>query len=1800
MAMIDLNIDGIGTVKVDESFKNLTRQQQSATVEEIVAAYNQRGPKDTSFSTAFMKGIDDPLNRAGQTIEMLGGETVGQALQNALDTPDNYESASERFINPEEGDFTIGGFAPGYLPRAAAEQAGQFFGSLASRGIGAAGGGLLFGPGGAVAGGVFGPAAFEFIQQLGPVAAARAQNQGRQEPNWDDWSAAAATAGASGALNALGVNQAGILNRMFKEGATEMLQSGVQQGGETLATEAGLQVDPKQMIGEGIIGGTSAGGIDTTTATVRGAGKAVDSAIDAIPTEYKNVVRSDEEATADFVRDLQTMASDFDGERDLNKLDDADATIDDLHSNYLDQFNTLVAKAKAAGVDVNSAEFKSAARRAKNKLKNEASKQDIRRLEAIDPELAALARKLNVVTRFKRAGVKGGVSRFTDNLSPLQTSQGAFGRTTAGMRRGVATGLALVTDGATLVAPVAGRAIDKVTGSRNRIKSAIKTYSNAPGITIDPEAGEVQSREQEAIQARETAAQERTAQTQQQRAAAIEAVRAGDPAPAPEGNLSPQATVEQATGLDRTGVAKAIRILKQTRPHLKEALKQYEVSVAMQQAGPQGGFVDNLTGVIRAIKNVAEKTGIEQVNTPNPNAINQVASNIRNPRAYNEAVNRAVQARDIAVQAAPSPAMAQVANQVADARTRALKQEAVARAKAQFPEHAEYIDQQLEPMTQFGPKDTTVPEVQESRFNIDERLAENATDAGERMMALHHGTKKGTATVVEVQGFPAGRRVFMAAVPEEADSFAQQYRGQPDNGRVTVAWPESTFNRLMNNGLITRRQMEGTEGTMTEYIVAPEAFDQAYDVFRSRSLFEKGQKLSDRDKAKLIAKALTEGFKFETDSSENSFNRRQQLIKLTSDADKRTVLHEIFHAVEDRLSEGEMNKLKSHPLYKEVMTEVEALYPELNDAAKSMEALAEMSARLQEARDGRDGVVKYILSRIKDLIQRFESMLKGEGFMTVNSVLDEVYTGKAYQRGINEAYADMFVPTTQFAKTKPGGPMLAKRRADLDKIEQDAKDYEARKPVVRAQFEEATEAMADNLDIEGVTPQVLRAMLSGITPETDLTKLALGYLRGIGVITDDGKLPNVVETKEGNEVEEALEPHRDNFLMILKAMQDAKMIGPFDIGFRTSAGGVMYPVYNVAPLDPVLTQVADLNNARKYKNRATAEPMTGKPQINSHPLGSYENTAEFIQREMQQPLVINDQIYKLLKGIIDKPRLYRGLDLMFKKDGTTDSAYTLAAAEAVKQYEDNTAEDAAGMSPVYMLRRAQDRLRIDTLNGSASYQGKAGKAIWEFPNWRPLGETGFESFLHSIRDHLGIGNEVPYNQRAGILFGTVRQYMELAGRPMSENVTDEDLDMPLIDYMVSGSKMPGGNVFSYQRGGAPMLFNDKRDGKTVYQKNHAVFDVADHGFEIQRLAIELGRMRAYLESKNKDFKKIPTSELFQRDDALELLMDFQSSYPVWFDGTSSAYQLHAALTGDANLAQVANLLGFDPDAPGGDLYRLPADHIQEVTGLGSTKSRKVAKKFLANRRSYGQVKITARGAGFDELAKQLPDQFNDMTDETQKQTLRDIQNQLELVFDTNYPGAAMAEGIAKSIAKTMLDLYGKDNFAVRVPLPDGDVSVYSGKLPDSAKRRVTWNIGKDKRMGVPVYQDKLAITGFAAFLNHSLDAYIQRELAKRLRLEGVPGFMHTHDAFAVHPQYGQRMREIYHQLLLEIAQSPIYEEVAKANGIDPNTVIVKFNTQSENGPVEQEMTLAEALRLIRQMKEVTFSNPQGVNLYALS
>ena len=259
--------------------------------------------KDTSYPSAFSSGIDTPLETIGGTLKQLGAEGVGQWLQDVTEYPENYDSATEKFINKQNKEFWFD-FEWSAGARALVEQSGQLLGSVATRiagagigaGIGAAAGFAVAGPPGAatgaVVGGLTGPGLFEGLQVLGPTVTARAEKNrkdrqidenGNAIPEWEDWTISAGVAGVSGALNAFGIKNLGKLNAgvdpkgraigqaASREYVTEGAQSFVQEYGSAVGTEEGVTETfsdiSRQAFAEAAAGGILGGGFQAVVET---------------------------------------------------------------------------------------------------------------------------------------------------------------------------------------------------------------------------------------------------------------------------------------------------------------------------------------------------------------------------------------------------------------------------------------------------------------------------------------------------------------------------------------------------------------------------------------------------------------------------------------------------------------------------------------------------------------------------------------------------------------------------------------------------------------------------------------------------------------------------------------------------------------------------------------------------------------------------------------------------------------------------------------------------------------------------------------------------------------------------------------------------------------------------------------------------------------------------------------------------------------------------------------------------------------------------------------------------------------------------------------------------------------------------------------------------------------------------------------------------------------------------------------------------------------------------------------------
>lgn len=493
----------------------------------------------SSFGDAFKANVDPILEGMGTTAEVFGRDGTAKFLRDLTEMPENYESGTERFLNADED----GSYAWRYLPAASAEQAGQFAGSIASRAAGAVGGaavGSLAGPkgtaAGAVAGSLAGPALFEIMQVLGPIAQTRAKNNGRETPNTEDMLYAAGTSAGMGILNAAAPNASGVFRRMLIEGGTEGLQSALEQTGESIGTEAGLEVSGREALAEGIIGGTSAGGVDTTIKGVQKTAEAAGVTSDAAKSMLSRVDYDD--FTDDDRRAAVRLIEAADGDDTiLGNVGHADegsakaathAAIDGIKSEISVIAKDLRALAKhqnsreaEAALDalVRTTQARTTATPKSFQAEVNKAFRALDRAEISGPDiqrLTSLSNQMNRIQAFARGdkGDMGGFSRMTsrfDITDPRSTSS------LGGIA--VAASGSLGTAGTVVAANRLARRVDAITNRRSRVKrfvdSALRDGTMPPDIH-GPDAREALSslRAEEAAAKAQAKLEERQARQQ--------------------------------------------------------------------------------------------------------------------------------------------------------------------------------------------------------------------------------------------------------------------------------------------------------------------------------------------------------------------------------------------------------------------------------------------------------------------------------------------------------------------------------------------------------------------------------------------------------------------------------------------------------------------------------------------------------------------------------------------------------------------------------------------------------------------------------------------------------------------------------------------------------------------------------------------------------------------------------------------------------------------------------------------------------------------------------------------------------------------------------------------------------------------------------------------------------------------------------------------------------------------------------------------------------------------------------------
>ena len=464
-----------------------------------------QGP-DESVSGALGYGVDNAQKMLGKGIQSVGeltgmegveqyGADVAQRNQAELDAS-NYqrpEGADGIVKNIREGDYADAGRSLLYGAAEAAPQVGA--GVAASVGAGlAATTAPVVGAGLAAAGTVAGS-----TMSLGATRDEKEQQGLDPTATGTDL----ATAIASGLIELTPLKGGGATLKILREGVQEAGQEGLIIGGTAVQGGEYVPQEVIDRIGDAAaIGATVSGAANVGISTVSKTGERVLKPRESLDPET-------DQAAGDVARMFQEIATD-EGfnikDIDPSSQKGANAVLnaarskmrEEIDANYKVLSKEVLKDADAA----TKAKFAETLRQARNKVSTTVTKENldfVQQQVGNTKEGQALLnalRKSNIVTEVYSAGLKGGISKFTDTFNPLPS----FGRSynPAGIIGGnINTGAALATGGQSLAVQIptviAGRGIDAITGRRSKLNTFIKKNKGRDGLA-DPTGPSVEGR----------------------------------------------------------------------------------------------------------------------------------------------------------------------------------------------------------------------------------------------------------------------------------------------------------------------------------------------------------------------------------------------------------------------------------------------------------------------------------------------------------------------------------------------------------------------------------------------------------------------------------------------------------------------------------------------------------------------------------------------------------------------------------------------------------------------------------------------------------------------------------------------------------------------------------------------------------------------------------------------------------------------------------------------------------------------------------------------------------------------------------------------------------------------------------------------------------------------------------------------------------------------------------------------------------------------------------------------------------
>lgn len=484
-----------------------------------------------------------------------------------------------------------------------------------------------------------------------------------------------------------------ILKSTGYEAATETAQEATIAGGATLE---GATYDKEELIDRGlesaVLGGTMGG---TTTTAIEGT-KAVSKGVKNLANMSADELTQEElAARVDFSRRLERISESgsFDL-KNVGKMGSKGAVdaVDNAHTEIVKDLNLAI---EGLNQDPNStlntrkgdseelAAKKALARlgikNAKNKVKGVVTPDQIDAVVDLvgqtkeGQQIINLMREANELTSLHKSGYVGGLSQYTDLLSPFGSNAGydRGAAATERLLRPLLTGGAAFQTGGTSLAlqgglAATGRIVDAVTGRRSRVAKFIKDYKSGQGQQVSATASarskgiaayrrkqeeikrarELRERMRRVLQAeREAEAARKKQQAQEERDMNYQMYKDGTRQASGYNPNSPQDVLLKATGMDLKNIKIALAELIRTGPPNYAAAAKAAVR-SLKYGGRIGERGSNMLSNLIKVVNTRVDSGSSRAKMVRPRDTGAV-----NRFGTNEAIQRGIEANKAAAQA---------------------------------------------------------------------------------------------------------------------------------------------------------------------------------------------------------------------------------------------------------------------------------------------------------------------------------------------------------------------------------------------------------------------------------------------------------------------------------------------------------------------------------------------------------------------------------------------------------------------------------------------------------------------------------------------------------------------------------------------------------------------------------------------------------------------------------------------------------------------------------------------------------------------------------------------------------------------------------------------------------------------------------------------------------------------------------------------------------------------------------------------------------------------------------------------